>query len=261
MPNSSVPRGRFIWHELLTSDPKSAQSFYTKLIGWGAKAWDKSEDPYIMWTVDETPLGGLMKLPADAAKAGAPPHWLAYVSTPDVDATAAQVAKLGGSTVLKPMDVPTVGRVAVFSDPQGAIFGVYCPDKGTPDVDQEPKPGEFSWHELTTTDHEAALKFYATLFGWEKSEALDMGAMGIYQMYGRNGRMLGGMFNKTPDMPMPPNWANYIMVGDINASAAKVKQFGGQVLMGPMEVPGGSWIVQGLDPQGAAFALHQKAGE
>jgi predicted enzyme related to lactoylglutathione lyase len=119
--------------------------------------------------------------------------------------------------------------------------------------------GEVSWHELATTNHEEAFEFYTTLFGWQKTDAMDMGEMGTYQMYGPESDeavTYGGIFNKPPDMPAPPHWLYYIRVDDIHAAVDRVKENGGQVLNGPMEVPGGDQIAQCLDPQGAAFALH-----
>ncbi|MFN2422122.1 MAG: VOC family protein, partial [Gemmatimonadota bacterium] len=113
--------------------------------------------------------------------------------------------------------------------------------------------------ELATTDHEAAFEFYSDLFGWDKDQAMDMGEAGVYQMYGRAGRMLGGMYNKSADQPFPPNWLYYISIGDLDATVRKVKAQGGKIIVEPMEVPGGSRIAVGLDPQGAAFGLHQRA--
>ena len=124
-----------------------------------------------------------------------------------------------------------------------------------------PEVGGFSWHELVTTDHEAAFAFYSEVFGWEKTEAMDMGEMGIYQMYGPptgDAFSYGGMYNKPAEMPAPPHWLYYIMVPDIHAATAKVAELGGQILNGPMEVPDGDMIAQCLDPQGAVFALHAK---
>jgi len=85
-----------------------------------------------------------------------------------------------------------------------------------------------------------------------------MGPMGQYQMFGRNDVELGGMFNKGAEMPGPPSWTHYILVDDINRALEAAKAGGGQVINGPMEVPGGDWIFQGLDPQGAMFAVHAK---
>jgi predicted enzyme related to lactoylglutathione lyase len=155
-------------------------------------------------------------------------------------------------------DIPNAGKFAVLMDPQGAAFAVYSSDQESPESAWPPNVGEFSWHELATTDREAAFDFYAALFGWEKTEAMDMGEAGIYQMYGGGGTTLGGMFNKPAEMPGPPFWLFYIRVPDVEIAVEKVMVLGGQVVNGPMEVPGGDKVAQCLDPQGAAFALHSK---
>ena len=155
-------------------------------------------------------------------------------------------------------DVPTVGRFAVLSDPQGALFAIFTASGTTPGHEGSPAVGEFSWHELATHDQPAAFRFYEMLFGWTKTNAMDMGEMGTYQMYGRGDVELGGMFNKPAEMPGPPAWTHYIMVDDINSAAEATKAGGGQILNGPMEVPGGDMIFQAMDPQGAMFAAHAK---
>ena len=254
-----IPLGRFVWYELLTSDPAAAIPFYTKLIDWSTSTWEGTEQPYTMWMNGETPIGGLMQLPEDAVKAGAPPHWLAYVSTPNVDDTAKKVSSLGG-VVHHVMEIPTVGKIAILADPQGAIFAGYTPAGDMPGGEGPPEKGQFSWHELMTSDHTAAFDFYHKLFGWEKTEAMDMGEAGIYQMYGLPGTAipLGGMFNTPAEVQAPPHWLLYTMVDNVDARAEQVKKMGGTILNGPMEVPGGDRIVQCMDPQGAAFALHSK---
>lgn len=256
--SDSYPRGRFVWHELLTTDPEAAQAFYTQLIGWGATPMEGAGEPYTMFMNGETPIGGLMKLPADAQAAGAPPHWMGYVAVPDVDATAKRATELGAKVLVPSMDVPGMGRFTVFQDPQGPTIAAWQAAGEPGGHDDRPAVGEFSWNELLTDDREAAFAFYCELFGWQQLTAVDMGPSGIYQIYGRAGTELplGGMFGKTPDMPWPPNWSYYIRVPDVHQWAEKVKELGGQVVMAPMEVPGGDWIVQCTDPQGAHFALH-----
>ena len=86
-----------------------------------------------------------------------------------------------------------------------------------------------------------------------------MGPGGIYQIYGQSGAPLGGMFNKPAEMPGPPMWLYYVSVENVNDAVEKVAELGGQVLNGPMEVPGGDLIAQCVDPQGALFALHSKS--
>jgi len=159
------------------------------------------------------------------------------------------------------MDIPEVGRFAVISDPQGAAIAIFTPKGDAPGHDGMPNVGEFSWHELTTTDHERAYAFYQKLFGWDQTDAVDMGDAGVYQMYGRGGVPLGGMWTKPADLPMPPNWLYYIRVPNADEAAERVKALGGQVLNGPMDVPGGDRIAQCMDPQGAAFAVHSRRAD
>jgi predicted enzyme related to lactoylglutathione lyase len=261
--SASTPRGRFVWYDLMTSDTDAATSFYTKLVGWGTAQWEGGEQPYQMWTNQDAPLGGVMDLPDQAKEAGAPPHWIAYVAVPDTEASVAQASDLGGKVLVPATQIPSVGQFAVLQDPQGAVFAVYTPAADSPGHAGPANVGEFSWHELATTDHSAAFDFYSNLFGWEKTEAMDMGDAGTYQMYGEDGSgmSLGGIFNKPAEMPGPPAWLFYVKVNDVNQATDQVKEMGGQVLNGPMEVPGGDLVAQCMDPQGAAFALHSTPGK
>jgi predicted enzyme related to lactoylglutathione lyase len=180
-----------------------------------------------------------------------------YIGTPDVDETALQAAQLGGRVLRQPADIPTVGRFAMLQDPQGAMFAAFTPmPTRMPQGDAAPAVGDFSWHELATTDWRAALTFYQRLFGWQETEATNDPAIGTYQMYGLNGRTLGGIFNKPSEMPDPPAWLAYIRVADAKQAAAAINKLGGHVVSGPMEVPGGNWIAQGVDRQGVMFAVH-----
>ena len=249
------PAGRFVWHDLMTTDPEAAVAFYTKVAGWGTQAWD-GPMPYTMWTANGTPIGGVMTLPPGA---GAPPHRRGYISTPDVDATAAATVSQGGAVVAPPTDIPSVGRYAVMKDPQGATFAVYTPAEGNPQTVSAPAKGEFSWHELYTTDPAAAFDFYQTLFGWEKTSAMDMGDMGVYQMFGLDGVPFGGLMKKPAEMPGPPAWQHYVKVDDVKRVVEVIKSQGGQVVNGPMEVPGGDWIANGMDAQGGMFSIHSSA--
>jgi hypothetical protein len=212
---------------------------------------------YTMWLAGETPIGGTMQLPAESAAAGAPSHWMMYVGSDDVDATVRQATALGAKVCVAPQDIPNIGRFAVLWDPQGAMFALY--KSLNPAVPPLTKPGigQVSWHELATTDPVAAFRFYQTLFGWDETGTHDMGPMGLYRMIGHGTLSLGAMFTKPAEMPAPPHWLLYVRVADIHATVALVKQHGGQVLNGPMEVPGGDWVAQCLDPLGAAFAVHQ----
>ncbi|HEX4961223.1 MAG TPA: VOC family protein [Thermoanaerobaculia bacterium] len=250
-------RGRFVWYDLMTPDPEAAQAFYTAIMGWGTKVWDNPAMPYTMWTAGDRTFGGLMKMPAEAVAGGAKQHWLAYVAVPDTDATVARAQELGAKVMVPPTPIPTVGRFAVIADPHGALIAPFTPDPAS--APQGPPPGgDFTWHELATDDYETVFAFYHELFGWEKTSAMDMGPAGVYQMYGIGGIPMGGIYNKPDHMQGPPAWLHYASVKDAAATAEKVKENGGQVLNGPMEVPGGDLIVMIMDPQGGMFAVHEK---
>ena len=255
---SDTPLGRFCWYELMTTDPAVAPDFYGQIAGWGTAPFEgPGDNPYTMWMNGESAVGGIIQLPEAAVAEGAPPHWLVHISTPDLAATSTKAKELGGE-VLHQMEIPTVGEFAIVRDPQGAVFSAYQPAGDTPGHDRPPEVGEFSWNELLTENWEGAWPFYSELFGWEKTDAMDMGEMGTYQIYGRGAHPLGGMFNKPPEMPMSA-WLFYIRVPDVNSAVEKVKENGGTVLNGPMEVPGGDSVAQCADPQGAAFAVHATA--
>jgi len=251
--------GRFCWYELTTTDPKGAEGFYGKIVGWSTRAYPGGA-PYTLWMKGEERVGGLMEFPAGAAAAGASPGWMPYVAVEDAFATAKHAEALGGRAEVGPKEIPDVGRFAILSDPAGARFAILQPadPSASSGTDAAPAPLDISWRELATTDREGAVTFYTALFGWEKQNANDMGEpVGVYQEFGRGGQPLGGIHKKPADMPFPPFWLLYARVEDIEASLAAVKAGGGTILTGPMEVPGGDRIAQVLDPQGAAFALHQ----
>jgi len=250
MSNADI-RGRFIWHELMTTDPDAASDFYSHVVPW--KTQPSGMPSYTLWMSGKKQAGGLMELPDDAS--GAPPHWIIYVGTSDVDATVAAAEKLGGKVLKAASDIPNVGRFAVLSDPQGAAFAVFTPSPSSGDgASPGGGPGDFGWHELATTDPEGALRFYGELFGWDKGPSHDMGEMGTYQLVSHGGQQVGGVY-KARDNSTPPSWLSYVNVADADKAASAAKAAGGRILNGPMEVPGGSWIVMMLDPQGGAFAV------
>lgn len=248
-------QGRFVWYELMTTDAAAAKAFYGKVVGWSTQDMPMPGMTYTMFLAGETAMGGLMAMPEEAHKMGAPPHWIGYVAVDDVDASASRAGQLGGSVIVPPTDIPEVGRFAIISDPQAATIALF--KSKTPDTSAPPAPGtpgRTGWHELLAVDWEKALAFYGELFGWQKLDAVDIGPMGTYQLFGKGGEPTGGMFNKPAEMPVP-FWLYYFNVGNIDDAGKRVSDAGGQILMGPMQVPGGDWIVQGMDPQGAMFAL------
>jgi len=249
--------GRPLWYELMTTDMKAAATFYNAVVGWTSAPFEGSPQPYTMFMRSGgAPVAGLMTRPEEVK---APPFWAMYVGVPKLEDAAAHIKRLGGGECSPVIEVPTVGRMQMMQDPQQAAFYIFQPASDAQQPEGAAEVGEASWHELMTTDAPAAMTFYSEIFGWQPSDALDMGPMGKYHMFNRPHGMIGGMMNKPAELAhVPPNWQIYFRVPDITAAVERIKANGGQILNGPMEVPGGDWIVNGMDPQGAAFSLHAR---
>ena len=245
----------FVWYELMTTDAKAAEGFYGKVVGWTAQQADQPGMPYTLLMSGASQVAGLMTLPAEACAAGARPGWMGYIGVDDADATVARLTRAGGSVHRPAADIPGIGRFAVVADPQGAVFCLFQPaGPGEPSPPGQNVPGTIGWHELMAGDGDKAFAFYADLFGWARDEAIDLGPMGKYQLFAANGQVIGGMMTKPAEVPAP-FWGYYFNVEGITAAVERLKAAGGSVINGPMEVPGGSWVVQAIDPQGAMFAL------
>ncbi len=257
---SELKTGRFIWYELMSTDPEAAKAFYSDVVGWGVEEMEVAGEAYSAWSGERGHVGGVMQLPEEAAAAGAPSHWLVYVATPSAAETAERAAELGATVLVGPMEIPAIGTFAVIMDPQGAVFAVFTPDGDGPGHEPPAAVGEFSWHELYSTDAEAAWGFYSDLFEWPETASMDMGENGMYRMFGADGTTAGGMCNKPPQIPTS-SWLLYVQVSDLDRAVERVTALGGQLINGPMEVPGGDRVAQCIDPQGAAFALHSPAAE
>jgi len=251
----SPSHGAFVWHELMTSDPAAAIAFYGSVVGWSAQPSPVPGMEYWMLKAGETPVGGLMRVPEDAKKEGAGPMWVGDVGVDDVDAATEKAKALGGIEYRPPHDIPDVGRFSIIGDPQHAMLAMFKAAQPMPGAPPAPgTQGHVGWNELYAVDWEKAFAFYSEMFGWRKDQAMPMGETGTYQLFAHGEHAIGGMMNKPAQMPMPA-WTFYFNVDDVDAAIERTKAGGGQILNGPMQVPGGSWIAQALDPQGAAFAL------
>jgi predicted enzyme related to lactoylglutathione lyase len=248
-------RGDFFWYDLMTPDIQAAADFYGHVVGWGFQDVSMPGHPYALFTVDGVGVAGLMAIPADMP--GARPGWLGYIAVDDVEQAAAKLEKEGGTIHRPPTLVPGIIHFAVVSDPSGAGFLIA---KGIGDMTPPPPGtvGTIGWRELYSGELQSTFSFYEKMFGWTKGEAFDMGPMGTYQLFSTGDEPVGGIMTK-PDQVPAPNWGYYFTVEAINAAAQRVKSAGGSVVNGPHQVPGGDWILQGVDPQGAVFALTSKA--
>ena len=256
---TSTLLGRPVWYELMTSDMKAAESFYKTVVGWTTEPFKGAGHPYTtLHRSGSVGIGGIMERPAEMK---APPFWAMYVAVPKLEDAVAQITRRGGKTHTEVISIPDVGRMQLMMDPQGAAFYILEPASEERRPEASPEIGDASWHELMTTDADAALKFYQDVFHWQLDSTMDMGEMGKYVMFKRPtgpGR-IGGIMNKPANMAnVPSNWQIYFRVPDVDAAAERIKTAGGKILNGPMDVPDGDRIVNAMDPQGAAFGLHAK---
>jgi len=245
----------FVWYELHTNDGPGAEAFYGSVIGWEMRDSGMPGRSYVLLSAGGVDVAGLLTKPASAFAGGAKPGWMGYIGVSDVDAYALRVLKAGGVVHRAAEDIPGVGRFAVVADPQGAIFVLF---QGLPGV-QAPQHalgalGTGAWHDLTASNWESAFGFYAAMFGWSKAMTLDMGPAGSYQVFGAGTKSLGGMMTRM-DKTQAPFWLYYFNVENVEATAAKVKSQGGNVVHGPVAVPSGETIAHCVDPQGAIFGI------
>lgn len=246
----------FVWYELMTTDTADAARFYRAVVGWEAHAVGRPERPYSAFAAAGVDTAGMLDMPAEARNAGAPPAWFGYVGVPDVDAWCERVTQGGGRVHRAAETIDGVGRFAVVADPQGAPFVLFtaATPRATPPAPAG-TPGHMGWRELYAADRDMAFAFYASTFGWTASDAVDMGAMGIYQLFATGeATPAGGIMTRPPGLP-GSFWMFYVTVESTAAAAQRVRAAGGQVINGPHPVPGGNWIAQCLDPQGALFAV------
>jgi len=252
------PAGHFCWYEWMGDNVKQAADFYSHVVGWTVKdSQMPGTPPYKVLSVGDYGVAGMMAIPADARAAAARPCWTGYIWVDDVDAMAAKLTAAGGAVKRPAADIPGVGRFAVVTDPHGAFFMLFRDAGGNrPPAPAPETAGLVGWRELHAGDGPKAFAFYSSLFGWTKRQGMDMGAMGVYQLFGAPGvdRDYGGMMTRMPEMPAPM-WVYYFNVPAIDAAIERITARGGKIANGPMEVPGGQWIVQAFDPDGAFFAL------
>jgi predicted enzyme related to lactoylglutathione lyase len=209
---------------------------------------------YSILSAGDVMVGGLMQRSPEMGDAL--PGWMGHILAPDVDDYAKRVTKAGGHIHREPEDIPGIGHFAVVSDPQGAAFILFKPNSTEPRT-KVPMgtPGHIGWHDLRAGNGEEAWNFYSKLFDWEKSEDMPTPDGGVYRMFTTGSdEMVGGMMSKLPDTP-GPMWLYFFNTDAIDAAAARVLKGGGKVAMEPMEVPGGQWIIEAIDPHGNRFGL------
>jgi uncharacterized protein len=242
--------GTFSWVELSTNDVDGAKNFYGGLFGWD---FDDQEIPaeagggvYVMCEVDGDHAAAISQ-----SREGdpTPPHWNNYVTVASADDAAAKGTQSGGDALMEPFDVMTAGRMAVLSDPTGAAFAVWQPNESI-GAERVNDPGCLTWNELHTTDVDAAVRFYESVFGWTTDEVDTQGGP-RYVIISNGDRRNGGIMDAQEGEPA--NWMPYFVVTSRDAAADWIGDLGGKDLA-RMEMPQGKIAIL-QDPQGAAFGI------
>lgn len=257
-------RGAFIWYELMTDDPARARDFYAAVVGWDIDAENSVPDGAMDYRMinrgDGGFAGGVLALSQDMLANGAKPGWFGYVHVPNVDAAAAAFVEAGGAIHMGPNDMPGVGRMALISDPQGAVIYLMTPTPppGNPDAKSDifdvVKARHFRWNELWTTDQAAATALYIRTFGWTQEGAMPMGPMGDYLFIQHDGIGIGAIGKAQPGGE-GSRWQHFVGVDDIDRACAAVSDHGGRLLGEPQQIPGGEYSVYAHDPSGATIGL------
>lgn len=249
--------GTFCWSECNANDPAAARQFYSKVFGWQMKDMEQPMSDgsiYGMAQINGKNVCGVMQLPAEAKKMGAPPHWLNYVAVDNCDEMAKKCTTLKGKVMVQPMDVGP-GRMCLIQDPTGGICAMWQSEHSMgPYLYDE--PNTMCWNELMTSNMDVAGSFYARLFDW-KPEPQNMGDM-KYTTFTSGEVMVGGMYLTPKEMKnMPSNWSSCFRVNNCDQTCELITQNGGKILNPPMDIPDIGRYAMCMDPQGAMFTLLQ----
>ncbi|HVE92673.1 MAG TPA: VOC family protein [Actinomycetota bacterium] len=243
--------GQPAWADLGTPDLGAATRFYGQLLGWTVESGGPDAGGYAMGKLDGDDVAGF-----GPQQGGGKPYWTPYFATPDTDATAAAVKDAGGQVMVPPMDIFSVGRMAMFTDPEGATFSVW-EAKDHHGADRIQAPGAITWFEHYTRDATATRSFYESVFAWTcKESSIGGGNYTEFRPVGLD-RDFGGIMQMGAEFPqeVPAHWLVYFGTNDCDASAAKATELGGKVVHGPQDISGVGRFVVLEDPQGAVFAL------
>lgn len=249
---TSYAPGTPCWVDLATPDIEAAERFYGELLGWEIPELPDSAEMagYRRARRNGKDVAGVMPLMQE----GQPSAWNTHVSVDDADVIARAIQENGGTMIAEPMAVSEYGRLAVFTDPEGAFFGIWEPNvfAGAELVNE---PGAFCWNELYTGDAAAAKDFYGRVFGWEFEDRETENADG-YTVCSVDGSRVAGMLSMSDRVPseVPPHWNAYFAVEDAEAAIERVKAGGGDNVMGPIDVEVGRLSVV-HDPWGATFTV------
>jgi uncharacterized protein len=240
--------GEFCWTNMLTPQPEQARAFFAELLGW-----TYFEIPGLGHgvRVGGSDVGAIFDLEAPNTPPGTKPHIGGLLKVENADATCEKVASLGGEA--RPaFDIIDQGRMAVCTDPNGAVFDVWEPKQflGT-DVDST-LHGAPSWFETLTTDIERARTFYSALFGWTPEVSRMPGFE--YTTFKLGTDPVAGMMQITPAMgALRPHWGTYYTVNDADETARQAVSLGASLCVPVRDIPGVGRFCGIISPQGVVF--------
>jgi uncharacterized protein len=247
-PDSYIP-GKFVHADLVTNDLSAATVFYGGLFGW---EFDKRSDYAVVFAGDRD-MGTIFQreLPPDATRK---PRWVAYMSVPDVAAAQQVVTNNGGSTVLAPRTVPDLGTLAIFSDAEGAVFGVIHRNGGDPE-DYLAEPGEWIWIQLISRDAVVAGEFYGQLAPYELFDNELSERSGSYVLASEGYARAGLVTMPAERTDIQPTWLPFVRVESIADAIAKAQSLGGKVLVAPRQDLADGKAAVIADSTGAAIGI------
>jgi predicted enzyme related to lactoylglutathione lyase len=244
--DTAWPAGTPCWVDYGAADIDAAKAFYTDVLGWSYTGGEPEYGGYLTCQTRELAAAGM----APQMDPSDPPRWTTYVATDDADATAARIAAAGGSMVVEPMDVGSMGRMAIALDPQGNPFGLWQAGEHTGATIVN-EPGALVWNEAAVDDPDAARGFYGAVFGYHFDEVEGAGG---YSTFATDERPLGGLGGHPPGSPK--GWTCCFAVDSTDAAVAAVEKGGGKVTMAPQDTPYGRFAVV-EDPWSASFSVMQ----
>ncbi|MFP6762186.1 MAG: VOC family protein [Planctomycetaceae bacterium] len=247
--------GRFVWHDLMTTNAARSIAFYGQLFPeWAIEGVDTGgSGDYRMVQIQGVNAGGIVSIPDDA---GIPSHWVGYVSVADCDAIVDRVQAAGGELVIPPHTAPGVGRFAVVADPVGAMVKPFQVDSKTPLPDGT-SSGHFAWDVLLSNNVPVTQRFYQSVFGWSVIERPVEGP-GTYTLFRVDERDTAGCIPLPAASEGNPAWLTCLYAEDIDDRTAKAESLGAQVIGPPQDLAGVGRLAVLSDPDAALFALFRR---
>ncbi|MBN0046518.1 VOC family protein [Streptomyces actuosus] len=240
------------WVSLMVHGLDTTEDFYRRLFGWEFQPGPQQLGPYARALLDGHQVAGVGQLPPDRQL---PIAWTPYLASDDVDHAAETVRLCGGTLGVGPLDAADAGRLAIGSDPSGAVFGLWqaASHRGTAVTGV---PGTPAWNELVTFESAGVAKFYGTVFGYELEPA-DSGDID-YVTLRVEGRPVAGIHGVGQALPRDrgPHWMTYFQVADTDEAVERLAGLGGHVLTPPRDSARGR-VATVSDPEGARFSLLQ----